>query len=342
MLWLTWRQFRAGAIAAGAALLALVATLTITRHGLLSLYADSRLPGCRASCAAAASNFIDSAQNSYVEKIFYGGVAVLYLAPALIGLFWGAPLIAREFEHGTFRLAWNQSVTRGRWAASKLILVGCAAMLTAGLISLLIGWWAGPVYQAAGRLSANSLSINKLAPPLFGTTGIVPLGYAAFAFALGTAAGLVLRRTLPAMAVTLVVFAAIQVLVPVLVRPHLIPPLRSTQPMTSVQFGGEGIGRGNQLFLQVVGVDGLPGDWITGTRVVTAAGRTATTAPAECASLTDDFVSCLGRHGIKVVVSYQPASRYWALQSAETAMYLVVAGALGGFCYWRVRRLATA
>ena len=40
--------------------------------------------------------------------------------PALIGAFWGAPLITREFEAGTFRLAWNQSVTRARWLAIKL------------------------------------------------------------------------------------------------------------------------------------------------------------------------------------------------------------------------------
>jgi len=36
---------------------------------------------------------------------------LLLAAPALIGMFWGAPLIAREFETGTFRLAWTQDVT---------------------------------------------------------------------------------------------------------------------------------------------------------------------------------------------------------------------------------------
>jgi ABC-type transport system involved in multi-copper enzyme maturation permease subunit len=34
--------------------------------------------------------------------------------PALLGMFWGAPLIARELESGTYRLAWTQSVTRRR------------------------------------------------------------------------------------------------------------------------------------------------------------------------------------------------------------------------------------
>jgi len=39
--------------------------------------------------------------------------------PALLGIFWGAPLIARELETGTCRLAWNQSVTRTRWLTVK-------------------------------------------------------------------------------------------------------------------------------------------------------------------------------------------------------------------------------
>jgi len=48
---------------------------------------------------------------------------VVLVVPALIGVFWGAPLIARELETGTFRLAWTQSVTRTRWLAVKLGVV---------------------------------------------------------------------------------------------------------------------------------------------------------------------------------------------------------------------------
>ena len=58
------------------------------------------------------------------------------------------------------------------------------------------------------------------------------LGYAAFAFALGVTAGVLLRRTLPAMAVTLVVFAAIQLLVPAFIRPSIIAPEQLTAPLT--------------------------------------------------------------------------------------------------------------
>jgi ABC-2 family transporter protein len=345
MIWMTWRQFRPGAIAAGAALIALAAALAATRPSLVSLYASAGLPACHAACGSDARTFISSVQSSYTDKIFYAGIGVMYLVPGLIGLFWGAPLIARELDSGTFRLAWSQSVTRARWATVKLILIGCAAMLTAGLMSLLIGWWSSPLYEAANRAGPNILSISRISPILFSTTGIVPLSYAAFAFALGSAVGVLLRRTLPAMAVTFVVFVAIQVLVPTIIRPHLIPPVHTTQAVSAVQIGGIG-NSPSGFFIQVLGISDRPGGWILGARPVGPAGQAVARLPSACvqvfASGSGDFPACLARHGIRIAVTYQPASRYWELQSAETAIYLVLAAGLGALCYWRVRRPARA
>jgi hypothetical protein len=60
-----------------------------------------------------------------------GLVSLLLFLPALVGLFWGAPLVARELEHGTHRLVWTQGVTRLRWATVKLGLVGGGVVLVA-------------------------------------------------------------------------------------------------------------------------------------------------------------------------------------------------------------------
>ena len=114
-----------------------------------------------------------------------------------IGVFWGAPLIAREFETGTYRLAWTQSVTRTRWLAVKLGVVGLASIAVAGLLSLMVTWWSSPI----DRVNADRFRLG-----IFAERDIVPIGYAAFAFALGVTAGLLIRRTLPAMAATLVAF----------------------------------------------------------------------------------------------------------------------------------------
>jgi hypothetical protein len=340
MIWMTWRQFRPAAIAAAAALVALAAALAATRPALLSLYTSAGLPACHAGCATEARSFFFSVQSSKTEKIRFACIGIMYLVPAVIGLFWGAPLIARELDSGTFRLAWSQSVTRARWATVKLMIIGGAAMLTAGLMSLLIGWWSSPLYQAASQAGPNILSISRLSSTLFSTTGIVPLGYAAFAFALGAAVGVLLRRTLPAMAVSFAVFVAIQVMVPMFVRPYLIPPVQTTHAVTAVQIGPATIAPNGHYSFGLDGISGQPGAWILGNRLVGATGQTLTRLPPAC-----DFgppgsalASCLARHGIKILVSYQPASRYWELQSAETAMYLVLAAGLGGLCYWAVRR----
>jgi ABC-2 family transporter protein len=343
MIWMTWRQFRPAAIAAGAALVALAAALAATRPALLSLYASAGLPACHAGCAADASRFIISLNASYNGTIYKAGIGIMHLVPAVIGVFWGAPLVARELDSGTFRLAWSQSVTRARWATVKLVLIGAAAMLTAGLMSLLIGWWSSPLYHAASQAGQNALSISRFSALQFSTHGIAPVGYAAFAFTLGTAAGVLLRRTIPAMAVTLAMFVAIQVLVPTLVRPHLIPPVQTTRTPSAAQLGTIFIHRDVDFSIQVTAISGQPGAWILGNSWVGAAGQTVTRLPAACetasySSSAGALPSCPARHDVKAVVSYQPASRYWELQWAETALYLALAAGLGGLCYWAIRR----
>ena len=343
MFWLTWRQFRPQAMVAATALAAVAIALAATGPHLAGLYTSSGLANCATDCGSKAGDFLGQVQGSTSELIFYGAIFLLYAVPAIIGIFWGAPLIARELESGTFRLAWNQTITRRRWILVKLGLVGLASMAAAGLLSLMISWWASPLYRAAGQASSNGLSINRLAPPLFGATGIAPVGYAALAFAVGVTAGLLVRRTIAAMAITLAVFVAIQVLWPVFVRPHLVSPAHISRPLAAVSWSGVGDEHGGHLILQPGAISGLaPDAWITRSTPVTAAGQPATMTPAACNlrfSSDARFLGCLQDHGIRMAVTYQPASRYWEFQWLETGIFLVLAGGLGGVCYWRIRHL---
>jgi hypothetical protein len=99
------------------------------------------------------------------------------------------------------------------WLAVKLGLLGAASVATAGILSYLLTWWPAPLDRING---------DRWAPLAFAARDIVPLGYAAFAFVLGATLGLVFRRTLPAMALTLAAYIAVQILMPTLVRPHLL------------------------------------------------------------------------------------------------------------------------
>jgi hypothetical protein len=341
MIWLGWRQFRVQAIVAGAALVAVAAALAVTGPHLAALFDSNGLATCQATCGTDAANFINQVKGSATELIFYGSISLLYAVPGLIGIFWGAPLVARELESGTFRLAWNQSVTRARWIAVKLGLVGLAAMATTGLLSLMASWWASPLYQAAQKAGQDSLSINKVAPPLFGATGIAPVGYAAFAFALGVTAGVLIRRTIPAMAVTLVIFAAVQVVMPLVIQPHLIPPAQLTAPFNANTANEMMISSpGNTM--TVVGNFSRPGAWILSNQTITPSGRLFTgPATSACLSSTAPPQQCnnwLNSQHLRQLISYQPASRFWPLQWLEVAIYLVLAAGLSLLCVWQVGR----
>ena len=260
--------------------------------------------------------------------------------PALIGLFWGAPLVAREFETGTFRLVWAQGVTRTRWIAIKLAIVGLASMAVAGLFSLMVTWWSSPL----DRVNPNQFST------LFAERGIVAIGYAAFAFALGVTTGLLIRRTLPAMVTTLVGYVIVRLGVTKL-RPHFQAPLTLREKLAT---GAHGIVQ------SVPGAGAAPpphlGDWVLSSNVLSASGQPFNQAkiacsifvrPGESASSAHSAATACMAHaraysaGLRDVVTFQPSSRYWPFQWYETAIFIGLAAVLAGFCLWWIRHRLT-
>jgi hypothetical protein len=60
-------------------------------------------------------------------------------------------------------------------------------------------------------------------------------------------------------------------------------------------------------------------------------------APAKPGDELSDCFAEIKRLGYRQRVTYQPSSRFWAFQSIETGIYGVLALALAGFCFWRIR-----
>jgi hypothetical protein len=145
------------------------------------------------------------------------------------------------------------------------------------------------------------------------------------------------------MAVTLAIFAAVQIAMPLWIRPSLFPAEHTAIPVSelqqiSLQQGGL---NGATFALETENLPGQPGAWLLSSGAVSAAGQPVSVTPAACTARSDsppDFLKCLASHGIRETVSYQPARRYWAFQWTETAIYLAVALALAGYCFWRLRR----
>jgi hypothetical protein len=338
MIWLTWRQFRAQAFTAVCALAAVALVYTLTRPQLAHLYNTSGIATCHApsDCSALTTKFLTAVQSDsiYPALTVIGG-ALLYLAPAIIGAFWGAPLVTRELETGTFRLTWSQSVTRTRWLAVKLGLIGLAAMATTGVLSLILTWWSSPIDQVGGFPLAGG-QLGRFSPLLFGVRNIAPLGYAAFAFALGVAIGMLARRTLPAIAITLACTVLVMLAWPDLVRPHLIAPV-STTAIVHANITAGVVTHNGEIIMPVTN---LPGAWIISNQTITASGQVFVLPPTVKACATGSAQQCnawFATQHLRRHITYQPASRYWTFQWYETAILLALTLALAGFCMVWVR-----
>lgn len=341
MIWLTWRQYRAQTLVALAVLAAIAVFLVVTGLQIRDSY-DSTVAPCQADCESAKDALI-----ARYQTLAYYVTGLLIAVPGIIGGFWGAPLIARELEAGTHRLVWNQSITRGRWLMVKLGAVGLITVAVTGLLSLLVTWWASPI---------DRVNLDRFTPLLFSGRAIAPLAYAAFAFTLGACAGLLIRRTVPAMAATLVVFTAVQILVPFAIRPYFMSPQHTDVALSSLAIAKVGADgepgapadgwQGKQIHLSGSGSDtrlavsvSRPGDWVVSgvNPVLNPAGEKATGSEG-CATPRVDPFECFASSDLHVEVDYQPVGRYWTFQWIETGVFLALSALLAGFSSWWLRR----
>jgi len=346
MVRLTLRQFRAQSIPAVIALVAVAVATAITAPHLVSLY-DTTVVSCKApaNCSLVAENFL--ATDSLLQ-ICLG--TLLLMTPVLIGIFWGAPLVASELETGTYRLAWTQSVTRTHWLAVKLGLPGMAAIAVGALLSAMVSWWFSPI---------DKVNLNQFAPGVFDERGTVAIGYAAFAFVAGAAVGLVVRRTVPAMAVTSITVVTARVAMLSLVRPHLVAPEHASMALSSASgLGFEPSSVGDTF---VADPPSIPNGLVISSQVVDKSGHIATdqalhrflvnacpnivNPPAAPSGATrapasaGNFNDCISHLSTQfhLAVTFQPASRYWDFQWYETAIFLGLALILVGFCFWWIK-----
>jgi hypothetical protein len=215
-------------------------------------------------------------------------------------------------------------------------------MATAGLLSLIMSWWAAPINQASQIQGSTGLPMGaagRLDPLVFGSQGIAPIGYAAFAVALGVVLGVLIRRTVPAMATTLAGFAAVQVAWPLLVRPHLISPATVRAPVRNLNNVGLDFNANGTLTIS--GSWHQAGAWLLSNQTIMPNGQTFTGGMNKACTAANSFNACtrwLVSQHLRQLISYQPASRFWAFQWYETAIFLVLAAALGWLCVWLINR----
>jgi hypothetical protein len=323
MSWVLWRQHRFTA-AIGVALIGAFTVLMLVTGVQVASQWQSVLAGCTANHTC----------GSLPGTLFLGSHAIGFLVvltlgvPAVLGLFLGAPLVARELETGVYQFAWTQSVTRVRWLAVRAGWTLLAAAACAGAVSALVTWWSGP---------DNALQLDAFKPGRFDIMGIVPVGYALFAVALGIAAGAVLRRALPAMGLTLAGFIAVRSVIFLWVRPHYMSAITHVYSLTG------SFTPGGAAWQVAQGVVSPGGRLIYPQNGPDVANVPVSHVPASCLALAQHgnpggAPSCMQAAGFRNFVIYQPAGRYWEFQGIETGIFVVLAAAAIAVMFAVLRR----
>jgi hypothetical protein len=309
MSYVIWRMHRNQIYFAGAVLAGLAVLLGIT-GAVMSHDYHAALAGCGAtqSCSDLSSTLFQG--DGFIIDL----VGLTIVAPALLGLFWGTPLVAKELEDGTNVLAWTQAITRRVWMARNVTWALVAAAIWGGAMSLIVSWWRIPENALYGRFDA------------FDIQGVAPIAYSIFAVALGIALGTWCKRLLPALASTLVVLFTARIAIGIYLRPRFMAPVRG-------------------LFSLVNDNSGAPANvWLISKEVANPAGHVVDTNnltffPAACSdSHYKDPISCLSHLGYHRLVTYQPDSRFWTFQAIESAIFVVLAAVLVALAFRTVLR----
>jgi hypothetical protein len=303
LAWVSWRQYRVALLGAVSLLGVLALYLLIMGLRIRSGYASV------ASCPQLGSRL---SHTCGIALMLFGGyhvwgettAAVLMAVPMLIGVFAGAPILGRELEAGTFRFSWTQGAGRTRWALARLALPAVTVTAVAAALSQLFGWFYFPFFATGD---------SALGPQYFELTGIAFAAWTLAAFAIGTLAGVLIRKVVPAIAAAMAAWAGLLLVTSLYLR-------RLYQAPLNLHNGGHGTPGASPWVIS---------QWWTGPN-----GKTIT---------SDNKIIALLNHpqrGYTQWTTYEPGTRYWHFQFIEGGWLLVLSLLLIATAIWLVRHRA--
>jgi hypothetical protein len=222
MLWVTWRQHRGLLVTAATGFVVAVGAMVFA--GLQIRHDYAALAACRPAgsptCQLLSDRFFGTDWH-----LAQGIHVAVFAAPVLLAMFAGPPVLARELENATFRYAWTQGIGRMRWTVAKLVFLASVLTVAALVISQLFGWLFAPF------LKPENMTVVSLG--IFDAEGIALAAWTLAGFCLGAFAGMLVRRVLPAMVITLGSYAALAGATVFYLRDHY--PVSTFWPMQAFQ-----------------------------------------------------------------------------------------------------------
>jgi hypothetical protein len=307
--WVTWRQHR----------FALGGTLVVLGSlGLYLLFKGLAMHHSYTNLGLDTCGRLDgpSCQSQLVAfQQHYGSLAdhlphYLMLLPGLFGVFLGAPLVARELESGTCRFAWTQGRSRVQWIVTKLVLLAVVLTALALAFSALFSWWYRPFDAITGRMSSSGA---------YEISGLVFAARTLFGFTLGALLGLLIRRTVPAMAATAAAWAAVALPSMLYLRPQIQNPISTVgHPAKGTIAGSHVPFNANVIHNWIQNPAGHHFDFDPLFQQAIVGNGGVIPSP-------DQFDVWMAQHHYSQWVSYQPNSWFWHFQTVEAAGYAILA-----------------
>jgi len=320
LAWVTLRQRRGAMIGLGVFLGLFAIYLAVM--GFLQNHAYAGVAACDSGtvkCQQLAHAFTNDYWGGNASALLSGGAqsvsSILFAVPVLLGAFLGAPALARELSDGTFRFAWTQGAGRTRWALSTLAVPAAVLAAATGAFTALFSWYFRPFLE--------DHQVSEMLPLGFALLGVAFAAWTLLSYALAAFLGGLLRRTIPAMVVTLIVYIALAMVTAVSIRPHYMTPV--TVPTGSITNSS---------------------GWVISQFVKTPGGQPVSLnylynhVPASVQNSPNQnaFVDWLTAHHYTQWTSLQPDSRFWPFQLIEGGWLLALSAALIAGSVWLVRR----
>jgi ABC-type transport system involved in multi-copper enzyme maturation permease subunit len=326
------RQHRFALVGVATLLGALAVVLWIV--GLQLHHAYAAAIACHRASSPACQDLVNTFNS--MDSFLSNGV-ILQAVPVLIGAFLGAPVLAWELETGTFRYAWTQGFGRWRWTLAKLVPLAILLVAATGAFGVLLSWYYQP-YFATGNQALGLTELSPFNPGVFDLREVAFPAWVLAAFAIGALAGMLIRRVVPAIAITLVVYAGLAFAAGLYLREHYLTPLLTTN-------------------LTLPGSAWILSQWWTKGGVTLSQStmhqvmdpvfqRLMPAVPPDQVHLYKgstflDTERYLTQHGYTYWTRYQPGSRFWPFQWIEGGWLVALSVLLIAATIWLVRRRAT-
>ncbi|WP_435974863.1 ABC transporter permease [Streptomyces sp. Qhu_M48] len=313
--WVTLRQYRRTLWLVGAGVIVALAVM-----GGLRIW-DAQTPDVYVENRYLVVAEDNRGYSTLVWAMEYASIGMVAL-PLLVGAFVAGPLIAREFESGTYKLSLTQSVSPTAWLRAKLLTTTVAAVGTVLALTA--------VYLVGERRVSGTSQFSWADRGPYETTGTVLVSYVLLAVAVGALLGLLIRRTLLAMAATGLI-TGVALIVLGAYRWSFLPVKTITGPLGPTLWApGDSLRMESGLLTS----SGARFDelvcWEEAARTPGAHSTEGLWGKVEAA--------CQARNGVTAqYLDYHPQAHFWPTQLIETGIVLALA-ALAVYAAFRVLR----